>query len=61
MPVEETRKQTVSFIDPDYIRQTLAAAEKASEQEIDRIFEKAASFAGLTHHEVAVLLKLTRP
>ncbi len=53
--------QQVDFINPDYIRQTLADAAQASDQEINRIFEKAASFQGLTHHEVAVLLKLTRP
>ncbi|MDD2457227.1 MAG: [FeFe] hydrogenase H-cluster radical SAM maturase HydG [Eubacteriales bacterium] len=61
MPVEETKLQSVSFIDPDYIRKTLQDAKTASEQEINRIFEKAASFAGLTHHEVAVLLKMTKP
>lgn len=53
--------RTVSFIDPAYIRQTLAEASSASEQEIQRIFKKAESFAGLTHHEVAVLLKADNP
>jgi 2-iminoacetate synthase len=52
---------TVPFIDPAYVRQTLADAAKASEKEITRIFEKAAAFKGLTHHEVAVLLTLSRP
>lgn len=58
---ENNKTGTVSFINPTYIRQTLADAAQASEQEINRIFEKAASFAGLTHHEVAVLLKLEKP
>ena len=58
---ENNTPGSVSFIDPAYIRQTLTEAAQASEQEINRIFEKAASFAGLTHHEVAVLLKLSKP
>lgn len=62
MTLQETKPtRTVDFIDPTYIRQTLADAAQASEQEINRIFEKATAFQGLTHHEVAVLLKLTRP
>jgi 2-iminoacetate synthase len=61
MPIENQKRATVPFIDPDYIRQTLATAEQASDQEINRIFEKAANFHGLTHHEVAVLLKMRKP
>lgn len=53
--------ESVPFIDPVYIRQTLAEAAMAAEQEIARIFAKAAAFQGLTHHEVAVLLKLSKP
>ncbi len=56
-----SNNRTVSFIDPDYIRKTLNEASTANEQEINRIFEKAESFAGLTHHEVAVLLKADQP
>ncbi|MBP1757693.1 MAG: iron-only hydrogenase maturation protein HydG, partial [Firmicutes bacterium] len=58
---QNATSRTVEFINPAYIRQTLADAAQASEQEINRIFEKAAAFQGLSHHEVAVLLKLTRP
>ncbi len=59
--MERPAIESVSFIDPAYIRQTLAEAVHASEQEINRIFAKAAAFQGLTHHEVAVLLRLSRP
>ena len=58
---QETPIRTVPFIDPVYIRTTLDQAAEATDQEIERIFAKAEAFAGLTHHEVAVLLKVTRP
>ncbi|MDD2534036.1 MAG: [FeFe] hydrogenase H-cluster radical SAM maturase HydG [Eubacteriales bacterium] len=57
---ESTSNRMVSFIDPEFIRKTLAESANASEQEIERIFEKADSFQGLTPHEVAVLLKLEK-
>ncbi len=52
---------SVTFIDRAAIFQELERAATASDAEIGRILDKAEAFQGLTHHEVAVLLKTTQP
>lgn len=47
----------MNFIDKDYIERVLAEAENASPEQISRILDKADNFEGLTHEEVAMLLK----
>lgn len=49
------------FINGDYIRETLEKSKAASDEEIERILDKADRFEGLTHLEVAALLTNENP
>ncbi|MBQ2614208.1 MAG: [Clostridia bacterium] len=49
------------FIDEQYIEKLLENAKTTDAKEIDRILDKADSFEGLTHQEVASLLMLENP
>ena len=52
---------SVTFIDKASILQILHDASFAADSEINSILDKAETFQGLTHHEVAILLKTTLP
>lgn len=47
----------MNFIDKDYIEKVLAEAENTTSEQISGILDKADNFEGLTHREVAMLLK----
>lgn len=49
------------FIDHKYIENMLSNAESASDSEIDAALNRAANFEGLSHKEVAMLLKAEKP
>lgn len=49
------------FIDQEYIENILEASKNTSDEEIDRILNKADNFEGLTHKEVAALLNNDNP
>lgn len=49
------------FIHPEYIENLLKEATNVSESQIDAILDKAESFAGLSHQEVAALLVNQNP
>lgn len=49
------------FIDQEYIENILEASKNTSDEEINRILNKADNFEGLTHKEVAALLNNDNP
>lgn len=49
------------FIDQEYIENTLEASKSTTDEEINRILNKADNFEGLTHKEVAALLSNNNP
>lgn len=52
---------TDMFIDQEYIEQLLEDAKGTTDEEIDRILDKAEVFQGLKHEEVAALLQISNP
>ena len=49
------------FIDDSYIKTLLSKAKDVTDEQIDAILDKAVSFAGLSHEEVAALLFIEKP